>query len=353
MTTRKVVAIRKAKWDWKAPTLAVLGALVGTLATYAWMAMHLAHPEPLPTPPETTAALPPHSTQLGAPMRAVRGQMTHPIIACVAADPNDHTLLPLQTAVQAIVTAAKAKQVDRVAVHIADLETCVTMRTAPAELFHPASMMKLPLALAWLRRTGLDPHALAQRLTHELPASADVGEDPNAQTALHQGESYTVEDLLQRMLVDSRNDAKYVLAQAMPPTEQDGVWRDLGLTPPLRDRDPEITVDAMALMYHALYDGAWLGRDVSEMALRWLAVASWKDGLLALLPPDAVAAHKYGRRALEPTTRGQRVQLHDCGIVYRASHPMVVCVMTDGTNEKAAEQTIQQIAKAAWDFPTN
>ncbi len=348
MPTRKVPAIQRPA-EWWSPGWALAGIVVGVIATVVWL------------DPKIRATQAPHVLEAkrslarpvyGHPVRAQNGKLTHPLLTCAADTLGPSDLTPLEAQVRTLLAGAQRAGVMRAAVHVSDLETCESFEIGAAERFHPASMMKLPLALTWLRRASQDGAVLAKQLTYEMPDTVDTREDRKLPTALVNGQSYEVADLLRRMLVDSRNDAKFLLTQNVPVVALDEIWVELGLTPPPRDRDPEISVHDIATMLHALYDGAFLGRDASERALGWLAEATFKEGLNAQLPPGAVVAHKYGRRVHTGAPRGSwQLQLHDCGVLYRPGHPMVACVMTEGDNEVVQQRLIQEIAALLWSYP--
>ena len=349
MPTQKVPAIRKRSTQWSTPIWAIAGAIVGVLVTVAWLNPQL-HGTRVPQVEANTRSL--ARPMFREPVRGAPGKLTHPLLTC-SSEPADATdLAELQSGVRALLDGAHHRGVLRAAVHVSDLETCHWFEIGSGERFHPASLMKLPLALTWLRRASQDGNVLAMQLAYDVPDNADTREDRTLPSALVRGQRYEVADLLRRMLVDSRNDAKYLLTRNAPLAALDEIWTDLGLVPPTPDRDTEVDVHAIALMLHALYDGAWLGRETSERALGWLAEATYARGLTAQLPPGAVVAHKYGRRVRAATTPGDwQLQLHDCGVLYRPGHPVLVCVMTEGVNEAAQERLIQEIAALAWSSP--
>lgn len=325
------------------PALVLTGVVLGGALTTGWFLHRLHATEQASTQPTVR----PHHG--GEPVRAGHGRLTHPLLTC-SADPGDAAdLAPMQTAIQDFAGKAMHEGMTRFAVHVTDLESCRWFELGSAETFHPASMMKVPLALTWMKRSLADPTVLGRRLVFDVPPEAESREDKNLPTALVSGQGYEVADLLRRMLVDSRNDAKWLLNRDVPTSALDEVWTDLGLRPPSRDTDPLVTVHDMATMFHALYDGAWLGRDASERVLGWLADATYKEGLTAKLPEGALVAHKYGRRVRQnPPAGSWWLQLHDCGILYRSGHPMLACVMTEGMNEPVQQKFIADVAGMLW-----
>ena len=341
---------------WRTPVVLILGIALGALVgrTFA-------------STPQAPVA-PTHAPVL---VRAPSVGLAHPILACTSNGPMPPQLTALQQEVAATLDVARKGGLTRAGVYVADLETCQSFSIGPEERFHPASMLKLPIAMAWLRRLGTDPAALQQQVKYDVATPFDPHEDALAPEALKPGESYTIEVLLKHMLIDSRNDAKWLLGKHLPPEQFDAVWRDLNLTPPDMKRDVALRAKDVASLLEALYDGTAMGQQASELALKWLAAATWHDGLMVQLPPDAVVAHKYGRRGLSatglpsdiaqhdangkvievPAQPGQpTIQLSDCGILYRPGHPMLVCAMTEGLNEAIATQTLQQVGKLVWEW---
>jgi hypothetical protein len=355
LPTQRVSTARTVESSWRGPLTLIGGVLLGIAMSAAWLAPKLHESRSDGAPPEARPSIRPISHSI--PVRASQGKLTHPLLTC-SSEPSDAAdLAAVKAQVVRILATGKRAGVTRAAVHVSDLETCQWFEIGAEEQFHPASVMKLPLALTWLRRASQDASVLTRTLVYTLPADAETREDKTLPVALVTGQSYEVADLLRRMLVESRNDAKWLLSRDLPTDALDEIWRDLGLTPPPRDQDPQVDVHAIALMLHALYDGAWLGRDASERALAWLADATFVEGLAAKLPPRSVVAHKYGRRVRTPPPQQKDghaqwwLQLHDCGILYRAGHPMLACVMTEGMNEPEQQRVIQEIAALLWSYP--
>lgn len=283
--------------------------------------------------------------------------LTHPLRSCLPTQHGDRTMHDLEVAIAQRVRQAKAQGVRRVGVRIADLNSCEHLTLGAQELFIPASLMKVPVAVAWLRKLGTGAHALEQvRLTYNLPPAITAPNEPVDAQALQPGQSYTVRTLLERMLIGSANDALNLLGMQVPPQQFEEIWSELGVKPLRLAPEVEVTVEDMAAMFQALYDGNWLNRQGSAMLLGWLAQAKWQEGLQARLPANAVVAHKYGIRylqdALHPETWNADVpalQLGDCGIVYKPNQPMLVCVMTEGQSLAAVQTLIADVARMAWD----
>ena len=348
---------RTEGFGWQMPVVLVLGILLGAFAARA---LSPAAPPPLPEPQVAPVLV-----------RAGAVGLSHPILACTSAATLPTQLAVLQAEVTGILEAARAQGLTRAGAYVMDLEACQSFAIGAEERFHPASMLKLPIAMAWLRRLGTDPVGLQQQIKYDVTTPFDPKEDPNAPEALKPGESYTIETLLKHMLIDSRNDAKWLLGKHLPPDQFDAVFRDLGLPTPNMKQDVALRPSDVGKLLEALYDGTAMGPKASELALKWLTAATWRDGLMGQLPADAVVAHKYGRRALAavgmasdiaqrdadgkvievPARPGEpAIQLSDCGILYRPGRPVLACIMTEGLNEAVVTQTLQKIGKTVWEW---
>ena len=83
--------------------------------------------------------------------------------------------------------------------------------------------------------------------------------------------------------------------------------------------------------FRALYNGTYLPWGLSEQALGLLASTNFNNGLVSGVASSTIVAHKFGERTsqLQDGTFIGR-ELHDCGIVYYAANPYLLCVMTKG-----------------------
>jgi beta-lactamase class A len=219
--------------------------------------------------------------------------------------------------------------------------------------FVPASLLKLPLVMAFLAEEDAHPGLLRQ--TVEYPGGADppVANMPPDVT-LQAGRSYAIETLLANTIRYSDN-ASYLLLRSIQRAQPDGdarllqVYRELGIVNPQDPLDQTVTVRGYASLFRLLYNASYLDADLSELALRWLAQSEFKDGLVAGVPPGTTVAHKFGERSLEATDAAVgRRQFHDCGIVYYPKNPYLLCVMTRGDEFAPLIETVQQVSRRVY-----
>ena len=101
----------------------------------------------------------------------------------------------------------------------------------------------------------------------------------------------------------------------------------------------------VASPFRILYNATYLGQDLSELALEFLAQSEFRSGLVAGVPAGIVVAHKFGEKA--DAASGQ-VQLHDCGIVYHPANPYLLCVMSRGPDFESLDDLIADVSRTVY-----
>jgi beta-lactamase class A len=163
-------------------------------------------------------------------------------------------------------------------------------------------------------------------------------------------QSYTIEELINRMIIYSDNDAYNDLTKNIDGNEILQTYKDLDVDISQIFINPNgniLTVRDYASFFRILYNASYLNKDMSEKALGLLSQTEYKQGLVAGVPSKIQVAHKFGERIYSDTNE---VQLHDCGIVYLPKKPYLLCVMTRGQDLNKATQTIKTISQKVFDY---
>ncbi|MBI5594813.1 MAG: serine hydrolase [Elusimicrobia bacterium] len=258
-------------------------------------------------------------------------------------------LKPFRDKVQALVERLTEQgRAVRISVYFRDLNNGYWTGVDERREFTPASLLKVPLMMTIFREAESDPTLLSRRLTcssEELsrhPMSIDV---PPA-SPVQPGMTYSVEDLMRRMVSDSDNGAAVMLAGLVTREALEETFSDLGveLSTPGAVSGP-LSVKQYASFFRMLYNASYLGKAESEKALEHLAASSFKKGLAAGVPEGVTVAHKFGERFVE----GQSVrQLHDCGIIYHPKEHYLLCVMTQGRDGPALAGAIAEVSRLVY-----
>lgn len=241
--------------------------------------------------------------------------------------------------------------IDSASIYFRDLDDGPTLGLNEHDDFVPASLLKLPLLLAYLNYQEERPGLLDEKmmiagvennLFQAYPPTSELSENV----------SYSVKELLRAMIVSSDNRALYALQNHLRDVApgRDIFFEtlvDLGLVDPTDITDETISVKGYSNIFLQLYSGSYLYRnELSENALAMLADSEFNQGIVAGLPEGMTVAHKFGERSDLP---GGLNQLHDCGIVYYPGNPYLLCVMTRGKDFTALAKTISNISATVYE----
>ncbi|MFA5388953.1 MAG: serine hydrolase [Candidatus Omnitrophota bacterium] len=215
------------------------------------------------------------------------------------------------------------------------------------ENFAPASLLKVPLMIAYLKYAEQDPGILKSRLVYEKEFKNDVVQNIIPAEKLELGGSYSVEELIERMIKHSDNSAMYLLLGNISADVINKVYSDIGIiVPSVRGKSDFITVKGYSSFFRILFNASYLNREMSEKALEILSKSTFKSGLAAGVPDDVVIAHKFAERGDLVT---QTFQLHDCGIVYHRKRPYLLCIMTYGKDFRPLSKIIRDISSLVYE----
>lgn len=236
---------------------------------------------------------------------------------------------------------------DSISVYMRDLNTGHWTGVNEDDTYEPSSMLKVGILMADLKLAQSNPQFLNELRPYKHTDSAVQYYKPSR--TLPDG-SYTVQQLLNAMIVNSDNNA----ADALYADNQKGfaeLYRAMRLPNPPQDPGDFMSAKSYSSIFRTLYNSTYLPWEVSEQTLKLLSQTDFTGGLVAGVPQGTTVAHKFGERSViyqdgSPTTH----ELHDCGIVYYPEHPYLLCVMTKGKSFPALEGVISSISKAAYDF---
>jgi beta-lactamase class A len=238
----------------------------------------------------------------------------------------------------------KEKKLTVMALYFRDLDNGLAFGIDQQLPFQPASLLKLPLMMALLKKHERDPELLRRTLTLVPAPPGDLAPVFPPAVKLEPGKPYTVDELLLAMIGRSDNDAANTLLGALTEADFKQVYEDLGLRiPNVRDEKDPVTVREYATFFRILYNASYLSKDHSQRALEYLAEPGLQGGLRGGVPPGITVAQKFG----ESGRRGE-LQFHDCGIVYHAVKPYVLCVMTRGKDMRVLADAVKEASALAY-----
>lgn len=279
----------------------------------------------------------------------------NPILECNPDISLNNQLTPLKKTIESIITEEiNNKNVTFVSVYYRDLNNGPWFGINEKEYFSPASLVKVPILIAYLKKAETDPSILQKKLivTNDPTSGNNIQNIKPSQATITDTE-YTVDKLLEEMIIYSDNDAYNTLAQNLTGDEIMKVYQDLDVDVSKAFENPNgniITVKNYASFFRILYNGSYLNQDMSEKALHLLTQVEFKEALVAGVPKNIIVSHKFGERKYLDT---KEIQFHDCGIIYNPKNPYLLCIMTKTTKtmnqavnliKRISNQTYQKIS---------
>ena len=239
-------------------------------------------------------------------------------------------------------------QATSVSVYFRDLDNGNWFGIHENEPFSPESQLKLPLMIAYFKWAETNPLVLRKKLVF---SGRQAGAEPlvlKPPTPLVPGRSYTVNDLIFRMVAYSDNDAYALLAANMPPEHLRRIYQDLYMNYDPSKGEDVLSLSAYASFFRVLFNTSYLSEEMSEKALRYLSRASFRGGMAAGVPADVDIASKAGERMLQPVgpdQEGTVFQLHEFGIIYHSERPFLLGITVRGDDPEALADVIRDITR--------
>lgn len=276
-------------------------------------------------------------------------QFVSPLLECensmVSQDPN---LTTLKKSIEFIIDQeVDSQKISLASIYYRDLANGPWLSINTGEYFSPASLIKVPVMMAYYKEAEKDPSILEKKIINTKSFDYSQQNITPTQT-LEIDKEYTIDDLIDRMIIYSDNAAYELLLDHIDNIKIYQVYTDLDVDISKAKDDPNgniITVKDYASFFRILFNASYLNQDMSEKALKLLSQSQYRDGLVAGIPENIVIAHKFGERQFLPS---KEKQLHDCGIVYLSQKPYLLCVMSRGNDFGQIANFIKQISKTVY-----
>lgn len=296
-------------------------------------------------------------TQSATALRSENYELVSPILfGDYGNDQTSPQLASLAKSIQGyIAEQTSSGAVADVAVHIRQLKgDSAQVVIANDKRFNPASLMKLPLAMAFYRADSTTPGLLDKIGQVSFETDYNQGQAILPSQAPISGQEYSARDLIKMMLVNSDNIGYQLLLSEPQITEKLNLLLreiriDINNAQVNSNSNKDVfTVKEMARFFRLLYNATYLDPDRSQEILKLLTQAEYHNGLRAGLPQGVKVATKYGYD-IQATGNSPEIQLHECGIVY-TPNPYLLCIMTKGAKDLPSQEAVlAQISKLVYE----
>ena len=192
--------------------------------------------------------------------------------------------------------------------------------------------------MAYLKQEESTPGLLDKKITYH---HSNLGYGQNfVKDSLVEGQQYTNSQLLERLIVNSDNQACFILEKNIGQEKIDQVYKEFTVDVARGNKMQDfMPVTQYMQILKTLYNATYVSRKNSEYAMELLTRSDFDYGIKAGVPSEIKVANKFGEKADRTD-----FQLHDCGIVYYPGSPYMIGVMTKGKDYKKMAQTIQRIS---------
>lgn len=276
-------------------------------------------------------------------------KLTNPLLECdLGADMlTGSQIRPSANKIERLIEDMRARgDIVFASMYFRDLNNGAVVGVNSDEKFFPASLLKVPVMMAYYKAAESDPSILAKKVVpaKQSPMPPFTQLIP-PEDQIDVNKEYTVGELVERMIRHSDNVALFTLSDVIPMGGLDKALADLHLEMPKDTYSDSLSVKEYSTFFRVLFNASYLSAESSEKALKLLSEVAYQDGIVRGVPKDVVVARKFGERE---TLLTDVVQLHDCGIVYYPGHPYLLCVMSRGKDLKKLESSIAEISKQVY-----
>lgn len=241
---------------------------------------------------------------------------------------NSAFLLSLQGLVE---RSKKDGKITDASIYYRDIESGSWAGIDEGATFSPGKLLKIPIMITYYKLAETNPVILDQKL--RVPASSDSSNDVLHTTRrLEVGKEYTVDQLIEAMIIDSDDRAADVLFDNSDKDQLNEIFSDLGISFK-EDKGTQdfIPLKQYALFFRLLYNATYLNREYSEKALGVLIKTNDSVSLGSRVSRNVPLADMEGARSFTKDGK-KRYEMYDCGIFYYPGHPYLLCVAVKGSS---------------------
>ncbi len=280
-------------------------------------------------------------------------ELTNPILDYEDLSSGDNSVIPVGLINDKIDDLKDQDGLSYISFYYRDLNNGQWVGVEEKEEFYPASLLKVPTMMAFLKSIESEVEVLNMKKVIDVKNDIKVEQNISFPGTVLAGEEYSYLEILDSMITKSDNIAAQTILNNTDPKEIKNVFSSIGIPFVDTTTEPIVRVKDYAGFFRVLYNASYLNREMSELALEILSVSEYKNGLVAGVPAGIKVSHKFGERSIVREHGGskdvQQVQLHDCGIIYYPKKPYILCIMTRGDDFKIQEQAIQKLSMFVYD----
>ena len=267
---------------------------------------------------------------------------------------NDSQIIGLDKELAREIKVLKADgNAKHVSVYFKDLTNDYVIGYNEDELFAPASLMKVPIMITILKLSEEVPGLLKETVFYKNRRESEFVaslENLATETILIPNSNYTVNQLLEIMIIESDNEATICLLDFLKkgwPGYIEKVEKELNIPVPFEGdvlNANFISVKKYSSIFRILYNASYLTVENSEKALRVLSKARYGYGIRQSIPSNILISQKFGIKMPYENL----YQTHHFAIVYHPIKPFMLGIMTRGESEIGLRESISSLTSTVY-----
>ena len=230
-----------------------------------------------------------------------------------------------------------------ISVYFRELNSGISFGRKEQEMMTTGSLLKVALMIAVLKRAELDGSLLQQQIAYDGRYAHDALQHFKPKEPLRAGSSYTIDDLLFRMIAYSDNNAMQVLVDRFGLGMVDRTLEELRVPVDTSRGKDRMSVRSYTAFFRVLYNSSYLTDAMSEKAMEYLARSTFAEGIRSGVPQGIAVASKFG----EAEDGGYR--LSEFGVVYYPDHPYLLGVAARGGSPESLAHAISEVSEAVYE----
>lgn len=254
---------------------------------------------------------------------------------------QEHFIVNIQPLREKLLAILERYDSDNISIYIESLNSGANFTHNQDVRFNPASLIKMPIAIAAVKKVETGEWAWDSELVlFEIDIDAKSGTLAGSPI----GSRYTIRELLSKLLIESDNTAYNILLRNIGTQGVKDYLMSVGLED-LFDKELNVNSKEYTRIFRSLYTSSYLKREYSEHILELLTESSG-NLLNRGIPSEIDFAHKYGENITDFTYA-------DSGIVYIPNQPYMITVFYRGHGTETDEQIYEfftQISKETYEF---
>lgn len=232
-------------------------------------------------------------------------------------------------------------------VYVSDLQNDKWFCINPSATFSPASLLKIPVLMIYLKESEKDPTILDTKIKFEKTGDFIPAQTFKSKTLIP-GNYYTIKELFSYMIIHSDNNATHLLNTRLNVEAFQNLFISIGMKKPIMDDLTfSLSVFDYSKFFHILFNSTYLSHVNSNYALSLLAQCEFRDGMVSGLPVGIAVAHKFGESG--NLARGGIREFHESGIIYTDKGPILITIFTKGENVNSLPSAISRITHRIYD----